>query len=152
MISTSMGPRATRLTLDGSRSRPLIEIECGEMTVDEQIALASAVSDGLAGKGVALVKDAKVVLDTLSGKISLNDVLPLVRSFVSKRKEAQHYTVEAEGDKITVHTPDPLARSRGRKDTGQLLPPNLLKCPFCNFVTPYQELYDVHFRSHGFGV
>ena len=122
------------------------------MTVDEQIALASAISDGLAGKGVALVKDTKLVLDTLSGKISSGDVLALVRRFVSKRREAQLYSVEAHGDKITVHTPDPLARSRGRKDTGQLLPPNLLKCPFCNFVTPYQELYDVHFRSHGFAL
>jgi hypothetical protein len=130
----------------------LSEVDCSEMTVDEQIALASAISDGLAGRAVAVVKDAKVVLDTLTGKTTPSDVLALVRSFVSKRKEAQLYSVELNGDEIKVHTPDPLVRSRGRKDTGQLLPPNLLKCPFCNFVTPYKELYDIHFRSHGFGI
>jgi len=130
----------------------LIEVDCSEMTVDEQIALASAISDGLAGRAVALVKDDKVVLDTLTGKTTPGDVLTLVRNFVLKRKEARLYSVELTGDTIKVHTPDPLARSRGRKDTGQLLPPNILKCPFCNFVTPYQELYDIHFRSHGFGV
>jgi len=120
------------------------------MTVDEQIALASAISDGLSGRGMALVKDAMIVIDTISGKISAGDVLELVRNFVTKRKDAQNYSVESEDDRIIVHTPDPLARSRGRRDTGQLLPPNLLKCPFCSFVTPYQELYNVHVRSHGF--
>jgi len=122
------------------------------MTVDEQIALASAISDGLGGRAVALVKDAKIVLDTISGTVSAGEILALVRSFVSKRNDAQHYSVELSGDEILVHTPDPLGRSRGRKDTGQLLPPNLLKCPFCSFVTPYQELYFVHVRAHGFGV
>jgi hypothetical protein len=130
----------------------LIEVDCKEMSVDEQIALASAISDGLGGRAVALVKDTKVVLDSLSGQISADDVLALVRSFVSKRKDAQVYSVEVVGDEITVHTPDPLSRSRGRRDTGQLLPPNLLKCPFCSFVTPYQELFYVHVRAHGFGI
>ena len=130
----------------------MIEVDCREMAVDEQIALASAISDGLGGRAVALVKDAMIVIDALSGTVPASEVLPLVRDFVSKRKDAQHYSVEQDGDVIVVHTPDPLARSRGRKDTGQLLPPNLLKCPFCSFVTPYQELYFVHVRAHGFGV
>jgi len=122
------------------------------MTLDEQIALASAISDGLGGRGMALVKDNEIAIDTISGQVSANDVLHLVKDFVSKRRDAQNYSVESVGDEIKVHTPDPLARSRGRRDTGQLLPPNLLKCPFCSFVSPYQELYNVHVRSHGFGV
>jgi len=130
----------------------LIEVDCSELTVDEQIALASAISDGLGGRGMALVKDAKVVLDTISGNVSTGDVLALVRNFVTRRKDAESYSVETKGDEIIVHTPDPLARSRGRRDTGQLLPPNLLKCPFCSFVTPYQEYYNIHVRSHGFGI
>lgn len=130
----------------------MIEVDCREMAVDEQIALASAISDGLGGRAVALVKDAMIVIDALSGTVPASEVLPLVRDFVSKRKDAQHYSVELKEGIIFVHTPDPLARSRGRKDTGQLLPPNLLKCPFCSFVTPYQELYFVHVRAHGFGV
>ncbi|MDE1854170.1 MAG: hypothetical protein KGI38_10575 [Thaumarchaeota archaeon] len=36
-----------------------------------------------------------------------------MRSFVSKRKEAQHYSIEEKGGCIVVHTPDPLVRSRG---------------------------------------
>lgn len=127
----------------------LIEVDCSEMDLDEQIALASAISDGLQGRGVALVKDSKVVIDAVS-RVTAAEVTGIVRGFVAKRKDPRHYSVESDGDDIKVHTPDPLSRSRGRKDTGELLPPNLLKCPFCNFVTPYQELYDVHFRSHGF--
>ncbi len=127
----------------------MIEVDCSEMGLDEQLALAAAISDGLGGKGVALVRDSKVVIDELS-KVTAVEVAAVVRAFVAKRKDAGRYSVEASGDEISVHTPDPLSRSRGRKDTGELLPPNLLKCPFCNFVTPYGELYNVHVRSHGF--
>ena len=130
----------------------MISIDCSELTVDEQIALASAVSDGLSGKGVALIKDDQVVLDTMSNDVSPEVVAGLVRGFASKRRGAGPYSVETDGDDIAVHSPDPLARARGRKDTGQLLPENLLKCPYCAFVTPFQELYDVHVRSHLFGV
>ena len=128
----------------------MIEVECSEMTFDEQLALASALSEGLSGGAVALVKDSRIVFDALTG-VGLDEVVGIVKGFVSKRKDAQYYSVEAKGDEITVHTPDPLARSRGRKDPGQLLPDNLLKCPFfgCGFVTPFQELYDIHVRAHG---
>ncbi|MDG6909411.1 MAG: hypothetical protein JRN08_03490 [Nitrososphaerota archaeon] len=128
----------------------MIKVDCSEMTLDDQLALASAISDGLGGRAFAFVKDDRLALDTVSGKVTTGEVAAIVRGFVSKRKDARYYSVELDGDEVRVHTPDPLARSRGRKDTGQLLPENLLKCPFCNFVTPYQELYDVHFRSHGF--
>ena len=130
----------------------MLEVDCSEMTLDDQLALASAISDGLGGRAVALVKDDKLVLDALSSKVTAGEVAGIVRGFVSKRKDARFYSVEADGGDIVVHTPDPLARSRGRKDTGQLLPDNLQKCPYCGFVTPYQELYDVHMRSHLFGV
>ncbi len=123
------------------------------MTLDDQLALASAISEGLTGRAFAIVKDDKIVLDVISSSVDVAEVINVVRIYISKRKDARLYSVEAEGDDIIVHTPDPLSRSRGRRDSGQMLPPNLLKCPFsgCGFVTPYQELYAVHVRSHGFG-
>ena len=129
----------------------MIQVECKEMTLDDQLALAAAISDGLEGRGVALVKDDKIVLDTMANTITPGEVISIVRAFVSRRKDSQHYTIDSKGDDILVHTPDPLARSRGRKDSGQWLPDNLLKCPWsgCGFVTPYQELYNIHVRSHG---
>lgn len=127
----------------------MIRVDCGEMTLDEQLALAAALSDSLAGRGVALVKDSSIVLDELS-PVSLDEVAGVCRGFTSKRSEAGEYSVEERKDVVVIHTPDPLARSRGRKDAGQLLPDNLFKCPFCPFVTPHEELYVVHCRSHGF--
>jgi len=129
----------------------LLTIDCRELTVDEQLALASEISDKLQGKTVALVRDVDIVFDTISGvPPGETGIEPLVREFVSRRKDSEHYSVETEGDTIVVHSPDPLARGRGRRMAG--LPENVLKCPFCAFVTPYQEAYDVHFRSHLFGV
>lgn len=95
------------------------------------------------------MKDTKIVLDKL-GKPdpSPSETEEIVRRFLARRKDAERYSLDADDGAFVIHSPDPLARSRGRKQGG--LPENLLKCPFCSFVTPYQELYDVHFRSHGF--
>ena len=129
----------------------MISIDCSELTADEQLALAEAVTEGLAGRGLALVKDESIVLDDLSGgTLGVSQVEAVVSRFVSRRKDAKDYSVERDGDRLVVRSPDPLARSRGRKMAE--LPDNVLKCPYCPFVTPYQELYNVHVRAHGFGV
>ncbi len=97
---------------------------------------------------MALLKDSKVVLDTLSNpEPDPSEVATIVRQFISKRKDAQYYSLEVEGDHLTMRSADPLARSRGRDRAG--LPENVWKCPYCGFVTPYEELYVVHVRAHG---
>lgn len=127
----------------------LISIDCAELTTDEQLALAAAISDGLGGSAIALVKDTEIVLDPLLNKEpDPSRVEAILKHFMSRRKDAQYYSLERSGSTFVVHSADPLARSRGRrKDT---LPENLMKCPWCGFVTPYGELYTVHIRSHGF--
>ena len=131
----------------------MVSIDCRELTFDEQLALAGALSDQLGGKDVALIKDSSIVFDQISGRPpAIPQLESIIRAFVARQKDARHYSVEVEGDVITIRSPDPLARSRGRKDTGEFLPENVLKCPYCAFVTPFQELYDVHLRSHLFGV
>jgi hypothetical protein len=127
----------------------VVTVDCHELTQDEQLALAGELTGGLQGSAVALVNDSRIVFDQLSGrKVDAAEVETLVRAFVSRRKDAKYYAVETQGDTILVRSPDPLAR--GREGKRPDLPPNVLKCPFCSFVTPYQELYNVHVRSHGF--
>lgn len=127
----------------------MITIDCHELTLDEQLALAAAISDGLRGKALALIQDSKIVIDPLkSDETAPAEVEAITRHFVSRRKDAGHYAIERDGDSLIVRTPDPLSRGRGRKRAQ--LPGNLLQCPFCFFVTPYQELYNIHVRSHGF--
>ena len=129
----------------------MITIDCHELTVDEQLALAAAISDGLGGRAVALVKDTQIVLDPLSNPDpDPSDVTAIIRSFLSKRKEAEHYSLDANGERLVVHSADPLARARGRREMS--LPTNVLKCPWCAFVTQYQEMYTVHVRSHVVGL
>jgi hypothetical protein len=129
----------------------LFTIDCHELTVDEQLALASALSEGLEGKALALVRDIDIVFDTLGAKgIDEVQVEAMVRRFVAKRKDGKYYSVEREGDSLVVRSADPLARSRGRKNPG--LPANLLKCPACSYVTEYQEALTVHLRSHYAGL
>lgn len=129
----------------------MIEVDCTELTADEQLALAGALNESLQGSGMALLKGRKIVLDDLSDSpLDERVVTATIANFVERRRDSAHYSVERSGDRIIVHSPDPLAAARGRKLNG--LPPNLRQCPFCPFVTPYEEAYVVHMRSHGFGV
>jgi hypothetical protein len=113
-----------RSALDGGQISCLnllghvIEVDCHEMTFDDQLSLASVISERLEGRAVALVKDDKLVLDMISEAVSVAEVPGAVNDFVLRRRDAQYYSVESDGDSIMVHTPDPLARSRGRKDSG----------------------------------
>jgi hypothetical protein len=127
----------------------VIRIECKELNTDEQLALAAAISDGLEGSAIALVKDTGIVLDPMKNEDpDPSRVESIVKSFLSRRKDSQYYTLERNGTRFVVHSPDPLARARGRRKSN--LPENVLKCPWCGFVTPYEELYVIHTRSHGF--
>jgi hypothetical protein len=129
----------------------MIEVECKELTLDEQLALAASLSDSLAGRAIALVSDSRIRMDTISKSgLEPSQVERIVLAFISKRRDARLYSFDWSGETMTIHSPDPLARSRGRKVSQ--LPDNVMICPFCPFVTPYQEAYNVHVRSHGFGV
>ena len=91
------------------------------------------------------------MIDTLAGPVPEDRLVEAaVADFIARRRDSPHYSAERRGKVIFVHSPDPIAA--GRSARVERLPPNLLKCPFCSFVTPYEELYVVHYRSHGVGV
>jgi hypothetical protein len=125
----------------------LILIDCNELSADEKLALAMQISDRLDGEAIALVKGENIVLDELSDqKPELSAVKDVVQDFISRRKDAVHYSMEEVGERIVVHSADPIKSMR--KKAQNRLPPNLIQCPYCGFVTPYEELYTVHVRGH----
>jgi hypothetical protein len=125
----------------------LILIDCNELSADEKLALAMQVSDRLDGVAIALVKGENIVLDELSEqKPELSVVKDVVQDFISRRKDAEHYSMEEVGERIVVHSADPIKSMR--KKAQNRLPPNLIQCPHCGFITPYAELYAVHVRGH----
>jgi hypothetical protein len=131
----------------------LLTVLCAELTVNEQRALEAVLADQLAGRAVVLNKGDEIAFDPMTdGGLGAGDVMQTVERFVSKRKDSRHYSVEAEGDKIRIRSPDPIAAERSRRESASTLPPNLMQCPFCPFVTPYEEMYTVHLRAHLFGV
>jgi hypothetical protein len=127
----------------------VIVIRCGELTTDEQLALAESITEGMGGEVLALARGKDVVLDRLGeADPGRGEVEAVVRDFLSRRADAAHYSYEWDGDDIVIHSADPVRAERHRRAPG--LPDNLYKCPFCPFVTPYEEAYVVHYRSHGF--
>ena len=129
----------------------MIEVDCSELRTDEKLALASEISDGLEGRAIALVKGETIVLDQLTREeVGMGSVAPIIRGFLSRRKDSQYYSLEFEDDIAIVHSVDPVAASHRKSQNS--LPPNLKQCPYCSFITEYEEEFVVHTRSHLFGV
>ena len=63
-------------------------IDCSELTTDEELALASAISDSLKGQGIALVNAERIVFDYFGeGQLDEREVESVVSEFVAHRKE-----------------------------------------------------------------
>lgn len=129
----------------------MLRVDCAELTADEKLALASEISDTLDGKAIALSQGDHIVLDQLTDEaVTVGSLQPIISDFLSRRREGEHYWSEVEGETIVVHSADPIAASHRKVEN--TLPPNLRQCPYCSFVTEYEEEYVVHTRSHLFGV
>ena len=128
----------------------MILVDCSELSANEKLALASQLSDKLEGVAVALVKGEDIVLDSLSDeRPEPSAVKDSVTDFISRRKDAAHYSVEAVGERVVVHSADPVSAMRKKRQNQ--LPPNLKQCPFCGFFTQYDDLLILHVRLHGGG-
>ena len=126
----------------------MISVDCHELTNQEQLALASSISDSLSGRALALIDKDKIVLDVLKGPgPALDEVEAIVRRWTAGQQDSEYYGVEVQENTIIIKSPDPVAATHRRRVNP--LPDNLKQCPFCAFVTPYDELYIVHVRSHG---
>jgi hypothetical protein len=125
----------------------MIEVDCSELTQEEQLALAASILDELLGKSLALVKGNSIVIDWMSGpKLDVAQLMHFVEKFVSRRKDAKYYGVARQEDKVVVHSPDPTAANRTR--TNYRLPPGAYQCPACGLILPDEGRYQLHLRTH----
>ena len=125
----------------------MIEVDCAELSNDEELALASEISDRLEGRALALVKQDSIVLDQLTDeRLDVEALRPIVGDFMSRRKDSEHYSFEVYGQKIVVHFADPIAASRRKAEN--TVPPNLMQCPYCWFITQSEGEYTLHLKSH----
>ena len=94
------------------------------------------------------MKKGELVLDVSDqATLGVDEVNRIVWGFISRRKDAKYYTLSVAGEVITVHPPVPVAKESRRNP--ELLPPNLMRCPYCGYVTQYEEEFVVHTRAHG---
>ena len=127
----------------------MISIDCSELSADEKLALASSISDALAGVALALIRGESIVLDILSDQnLDVGRVEAIVTNFISRRKDSEGYSIEVEGEEIIVRSADPIAAMRRKRESE--MPPNVSQCPFCGFFTPYEEKYRAHILIHYF--
>lgn len=125
----------------------MIKADCSELSGATKLALAEAISDRLGGKGVALLDGNDIAIDTLSGpEPGASRIQSIVASYLSGRKDASAYRIEDRGNLIVVHSS--VAVSAQEKKVSSKLPPGLLQCPDCGFLTTSQDKYEDHLRLH----
>jgi hypothetical protein len=124
-------------------------VDCTELSSDEKLALAGQISDALEGVAIALVKDDRIVFDVFAQDLDPSLVRGAVEKFIARRNESEHYSLEVAGERITVHSADPVAAMK--KKAQNKLPPNVHLCHYCAFLTEYEEELTVHERTHLFG-
>jgi hypothetical protein len=125
----------------------MIKVDCSELSGQLRLALAEAISEGLGGKGIALLDGSEIAIDTLSGpEVPAEHLGNLVQSFISKQKDASVYHVEVYSKSVMVHSSVPVPENEKRVQ--EKLPPGLLQCPVCGYVTTSQDLYENHLRIH----
>lgn len=125
----------------------MIAIDCAELSEEEMLALAAAIGDIIEGKGVPVIHDNKILIDHLSGaEPKLAEALSAVHDFISRRKDAAYYSTEVDGDKIVVHSPDPL--NALQKKSLRRTPPNSFQCPNCGYLASNEDQLTMHMRVH----
>ncbi len=125
----------------------MIKVDCSELSGATKLALASAISDGLQGSGIALLRGNNIVIDRLSEhELGIAELQSVVKSYFSSRKDASTYRIEGKGDSIVVHSTELIPDQE--KKTPSELPSGLVQCPVCGFVTTSQEKYHAHIRMH----
>jgi hypothetical protein len=126
----------------------LIKIDCSELSGSTRLSLAFAVSDGLGGEGVALLRDNGIVIDELSGHGATSArVQAMVESFFSELEDAASYRVEGKDETVVVHSTKPVSEQDKKTPS---LPPGFIQCPVCGFLTTSEGKYQTHLRMHDF--
>ena len=147
LANCGQGSAEKAVSEGAARAPVMIVVDCTELSSDEKLALADAISTGLEGLAFALPKGDSIVLDQLTEeKVDQDRVMPIIKDFFARRKASSDYSAEIKGETIVVHSSDPIAAMQ--KKRGSQLPPNLYQCPFCPYVTQYEEQSILHSRLH----
>lgn len=127
----------------------MLKIDCSELAGDLKLALAEAVSAGLAGSGIALLDGDYIVIDELSKPaVNMLKLRTVVQSYLASRTDASTFKVEEAGNSVVVHSTIPVTTKEKRvKDQ---LPPGLFQCPVCGYVSTSEDAYQLHLRMHDY--
>ncbi len=127
----------------------MVEVDCSELSGETKLIIARAISEGLEGTGIAFLKGDHIAIDTLSGpEIRSDRVQSILQSLVSGWKDASAYSVETPSSgQIVVHTSLPVS-PKEKHVVDERLPPGLLHCTVCGYVTTSEDKYRNHLRIH----
>ncbi|MFQ5920577.1 MAG: hypothetical protein ACE5JV_01000 [Nitrososphaerales archaeon] len=121
----------------------MITIDCHDMR-ELKVELAAYISERT--KVVALMKSDEIVLDSLTDDVAdVNDVSQHVTAFLAMKDLSKDFLVKVKGKKIII------VSISGRKVTRTDKDLELLECPHCGMLSPYEEEMSVHLKAHYIG-
>ena len=117
----------------------MITIDCKDM---EDLLLEAAVylADNIGA--VPAIKTGCIALDPLTdSELNTNNVKTHLERFLTERGIIQHFIIKVGGEMIKI-----TAISERKIQENNIQSPFLM-CPYCGFVTSYEEELDVHMKA-----
>lgn len=105
-----------------------------------KVELAAYLSENMAV--VAAVKADSIAIDPLVDTIGASEVSVHVNAFLAREDLAKNFAVRILGKEIVMDALSDVQYERKEHDT------DLLVCPHCGKISPYEEEMSVHIRAH----
>ena len=125
----------------------MIRVDCSQFA-EFKVELAGYISERLEGSAIALVQTEDIIIDWISDpqQESSAQVISIMRSFLDAKNLSRQFTLDSYQDFISILRGAGTPVSKNPKKPN--LPPNLLQCAHCGYVTSNEMAYRFHERLH----
>jgi len=127
-----------------------MRVDCSQFA-ELKVELAGYISEKLEGGAIALVQSGDIVIDWLSESPQYRSsvqIISLIQSFLTTKDLSGEYELNSFEDFIGIHLRGgiqiPKRSARKQPD----LPPNVLRCAHCGYVTSDESALRLHERLH----
>jgi hypothetical protein len=129
----------------------MLMVDCDEFQT-HMLGLGAYLSDAIGGNAIPLLRKKDIVFDTLSEKsVTVQEIRRAVEGYLEREGIQKDFTVEESNDTVTIVSVDREKAKNHPKTRVEPAIPGMRICPFCGLGLASEEMFVIHYRSHGAG-
>ena len=128
----------------------MIRVDCSRFA-ELKVELAGYISEKLEGAAIALVQSTDIVIDWLSDSPQYrgpDQIISIIRSFLAAENLSAQYELDSFEDFIGINPRGGIRASKKTPTKQPGLPPNVLRCAHCGYITSDEFALRLHERLH----